>query len=76
MSVTLAQGVWLVLFAYAAVGVLVAGWLLLFGGMRRVDPKAAAVPLGVRLLFGPGIVALWPVLLRRAAGHRPVEDRA
>jgi hypothetical protein len=75
MSVAAAEFLWIALLIYAASGALVAAGLLL-GGMRRVDAKAAAAPLRVRLLFVPGIIALWPLLLRRFTGRRPEEDRS
>lgn len=69
-----AELVWLALAAYAALGALVAVGLLM-GGLRRMDPVAAAAPLRVRLLFVPGLIALWPLVLRRVSGRRPSEDR-
>ena len=74
MSETAAAIVWLALAAYAAPGLLLACWLVL-GGLRRVDPVAAAAPWWVRVLFLPGLAALWPVMLMRLAGRRPPEDR-
>jgi len=47
---------------YALVGVLVAVWFVGWGAGRR-DAAAGQAPLRVRLLFGPGAVAVWPVLL-------------
>jgi len=62
------------LAAYLAAGVLVAVALLL-GGLRRIDTAAAAAPMRVKLLLVPGMVALWPLMLRRALGWQPHEDR-
>jgi hypothetical protein len=53
----------------AAVVYVVAG--LLFGmafvtrGVARVDPLAREAGWGFRLVILPGVVALWPLLLRR-----------
>ena len=55
---------------YAAAGALFAV-ALLARGLRLVDPVAADGPVGFKLLILPGVVALWPVLLRRwIASHR------
>lgn len=47
---------------YAAIG-------LWFGivGIQRVDPLVKGSSVGFRLIILPGVVALWPLLLRR--GH-------
>jgi hypothetical protein len=74
MSETAATIVWLALAGYAAPGLLLACWLVL-GGLRRIDAVAAAAPWPLRLLFLPGLAALWPILLMRLAGRRPPEDR-
>ncbi len=71
------------LMAELAVGVLVVylvpglalAVVMLLGGLRRFDEAAAAAPLHVRLLWLPGMTALWPVMLARALGRRPSEDR-
>lgn len=74
MSYEAAGAVWLVFAAYAGVGLIVGLWLLL-GGLKRVDTLGAAAPLRVKLLILPGLIALWPLMLRRLAGARPREDR-
>jgi hypothetical protein len=74
MSLLAAELVIAVLAAYAAVGIALAMAMLL-GGLRRVDSAAAAAPLRVKLLWVPGMIALWPVMLARALGWRPREDR-
>ena len=54
---------------YAAAGALFA--VALFArGLRVVDPVAADGPVGFKLLIAPGVVALWPVLLRRWIASR------
>ena len=69
---------WLVrlLAIYAAVGVVFAPAFLLVG-VKRIDPVAAQGTWGFRLLILPGVIALWPILLRRwLAGQRvPPEER-
>jgi hypothetical protein len=75
MSVEVAAWIWRGLLGYLAIGGLVAAAVLL-GGMKRIDAKAARAPLHVRLLFAPGLVALWPLVLRRLGDWRPEEDRA
>ena len=58
---------------------------LLFGlafvvrGIERVDRGAAGATLGFRLIVLPGVVALWPLLLRRwlaGTGVPPLEENA
>lgn len=74
MSLFAADIVLGMLAAYLAAGVLFAVALLL-GGLRRFDSSAAAAPMHVKLLLVPGMVALWPLMLRRALGWQPREDR-
>lgn len=74
MSLFAADLVLGLLAAYLAVGLLVAVALLL-GGLRRIDTAAAAAPMRVKLLLVPGMVALWPLMLRRVLGWQPREDR-
>ena len=45
-------------------------------GLGRIDPAAQPAGLGFRLIILPGVVALWPVLLRRwLAGSLPPMER-
>ena len=57
---------WLVraLGAYAALG-LIFGLPFLARGIARVDPGAHGSGWGFRLIVLPGVVAFWPLLLRR-----------
>jgi hypothetical protein len=73
---TVQQAEWILaaLAIYAALGALVAAWLLA-GGVRRFDAAAAQAPWCVRLLWLPGMLALWPWLVVRALGWQPREDR-
>lgn len=70
----LAVSFWLLLAGYAAVGAVVAGWMLTFA-LKRVDHNAAIAPFYVKALWVPGLITLWPLVLLRAAGVRPPEDR-
>ena len=47
---------------YAVLGAIYAAWFVLTGAAKR-DPVAANASLRVRLLFLPGALALWPLLL-------------
>jgi hypothetical protein len=65
---------WIGLATYAAVGAFVLVFLW-SGVLARFDKAAAAAPWRVRLVLAPGMIALWPLMLARAAGRRPQEDR-
>jgi len=78
MSVPIAKIVVVLLYAYLVAGLLVAIWMHA-GGLRRVDTSAVRGTIGFRILITPGLVLLWPLILRRAiraAGHPPVERNA
>lgn len=53
-----------VIGVYLLVG-LVVGLFFVLGGVRGVDPVAAAAPVRVRMLFLPGSVAVWPIVVWR-----------
>lgn len=53
-----------VLTAYAALG-LAFGLPFVTFGIGRLDPNARGSGPGFRMLVLPGVVALWPLLLRR-----------
>lgn len=74
MPEALAISIWIAVGAYALVGALVALWLVFFG-FSRFDSNAATAPFALKLLWLPGCMALWPILLRRASGASPPEDR-
>ena len=40
-------------------------------GVERIDTQAHNAPLGFRLIIFPGVVAFWPLLLRRWLGGKP-----
>jgi len=58
-----ATGFVCLLAGYAALGALFA-LAFLTAGVGRVDAAARNAALSVRLLLLPGVVALWPLLLR------------
>jgi hypothetical protein len=69
--------VWLVraLGVYAGLGLLFA-IAFVTRGVGRIDPAAKGASWGFRLIVTPGVVALWPLLLRRwAAGAPPPVER-
>jgi hypothetical protein len=49
---------------YSAAGILFA-LLFVAVGIQRVDPATEHAPLTFRLIVVPGVVALWPLLLKR-----------
>lgn len=49
---------------YLGLGVLHALVFLLLG-LQRVDPIAKAAGAGVKVMVFPGIVLLWPIMLRK-----------
>ena len=58
---------------------LVVGLPLVARGLARVDGAAERATVGFRLIVLPGVVALWPLLLRRwlaGTGAPPVEQNA
>jgi hypothetical protein len=64
--------------AYLLCGALVAPVFVLFGA-GRVDPHAKGGTWGFRVLILPGVVFLWPLMVRRwlaGTAHPPVERTA
>jgi hypothetical protein len=51
---------------YLLIGLLV-GLAYMFGGAGKIDPaaKGKGLPLRVRLLILPGIIGLWPMMLKK-----------
>ena len=49
---------------YLTVGLVFALWFC-FRAVGKVDPMAAEIGIGMRLILVPGATALWPLLLRR-----------
>ena len=52
------------LFIYAALGFVFA-LPFLSVGVQKIDPQARGAKLGFRLLIVPGVIAFWPMLLKR-----------
>ena len=64
MSLGAARVVAALLEGYAVAGLVFAA-LFLPRGIVRVDPLVGHSPWRVRLLFAPGVVALWPIMAMR-----------
>jgi hypothetical protein len=75
--ISIANAAVLLLMGYAALGLLI-GIPFVFRGVNRLDPAATDGSWGFRLVILPGVVALWPLLLRRwiAGTQAPVERNA
>lgn len=65
LSLSLARGLSLVVFAYLLLGAVFAIFFLWRGGADRLDPVARGSGLAFRFLILPGVLALWPWLWRR-----------
>lgn len=61
-----AAGLVLALEVYAAVGLAFALVFVSFG-VQKIDPEAKGAGVGFRVLIIPGVMAFWPMLLRRWA---------
>lgn len=76
---TIGQLILILIGLYTAIGLAVA-LAFTFVGVKRLDTAAAKAPLRVRLLFIPGSVALWPIVLtlwkRASARPRPNQTEA
>jgi len=64
MSPAFASGLLYTGAAYVACGSIAAVPLLAFG-LGRIDPAAKSAPWTFRALVLPGVIALWPFLIRR-----------
>ena len=74
MAVQIATGFLWVLAGWVAMGLLV-GVPFVVRGVGRVDPLAREGSVGFRLAILPGVVALWPLVLRRwKAGGPPSSE--
>ncbi len=62
MSVATASLIATALGAYFGIGLLVAIAFAL-GAARRIDPDAAQMTWGARLIIMPGVAGLWPLML-------------
>jgi hypothetical protein len=72
MGIDVVHGTLAAAAIYVAIGVL-AGVPFVLYGIGRIDPAAKAAPWSFRALVFPGVVALWPLLIRRwiRAAKRP-----
>ncbi|MBO6575852.1 MAG: hypothetical protein JJ896_12680 [Rhodothermales bacterium] len=70
MPEPLAVWIWRLFALYVAVGVLVAIWRQ-FRGVDPEDPDVRAGSWGFRVLITPGLVALWPLVIRSARPAPP-----
>ena len=78
MGITIATWAVRVLGIYVLIGVLFAIPFLL-KGVSQIDPVAKDATRGFRIIILPGVIALWPLLLRRWLGgqkHPPEECNA
>lgn len=70
-----AEVVVLLCTVYIACGLVFAPFFV-WRGAGRIDPTAQSAGLGFRLMILPGVVGLWPILLRRwLAGRLPPVER-
>lgn len=58
-----------ILALYTLIGIPVALWFLVISG-PRLDSALKSAPLRIRLIFIPGAVCLWPIVLRRSSTLR------
>lgn len=75
MAEVLASLVIRAFYVYALVGAVFAIFFLI-RGVEQVDFQARGASVGFRLLIFPGVLALWPLLLKRwlrATGEPPEE---
>jgi hypothetical protein len=64
MTVGMARSLLYVLSAYVAIGIVVAVPFVA-SGIGKIDPAAKVAPWSFRVLVFPGVVAFWPLFLRR-----------
>jgi hypothetical protein len=56
--------IWLIT-VYAGIGLVFALFFVTLW-ISRIDPSATGVGIGFRLIILPGVIALWPILVRRS----------
>jgi len=71
MIVNVVNGALLTLAIYVAIGSILAVPFLIFG-IGRVDHAAKGTPWTFRVLVLPGVIALWPLMLRRWLSPRRI----
>jgi hypothetical protein len=69
MIVDVVEGALVVLAIYVAIGLLVSVPFVIFG-IGRVDPSAKGAPWTFRVVVLPGVIAMWPFVLRLWLGSR------
>ena len=75
MHLEIARWIVRITLLYAALGALFA-LPFVFTGVNRIDPGARTANWRFRLLIVPGVVAFWPLLLRRwFLGQPPPTER-
>jgi hypothetical protein len=67
----MAEAIVSVLSLYAGMGLAFAVPFLI-RGVERIDSQARGSGLGFRLIVLPGVVAFWPLLLRRWASGKSI----
>ncbi len=75
MPTQIANAALTLIYGYLAIGLFV-GTLMVTLGLVRIDLEARDVSFGFRLIILPGVVALWPLLLRRVirgSGEPPLQ---
>ncbi len=75
MSEQVARAILFAAYSYLSAGVIAAFIITL--GLSRIDSEAKGAGLAFRAIIFPGIVALWPMLLKRylrGSGEAPVQE--
>lgn len=74
MSESFAGLIWTLAAVYFGLGAVISVPVAAFM-ITKIDPHGAPLPLRVRLVLLPGMIALWPVILARLTGRKPFEDQ-
>ena len=74
LSLTLARWFWAWVFVYLGLGFLFAIPFLWRGGAEAIDPACREASRSFRWWVLPGVVALWPWLLRKRRTKTPGEE--
>ena len=64
MSTTIASWIWTIIGIYLVLGILFAV-LFLFIRLEKSDPAAAGSTKGFKAIILPGVILMWPTLLKR-----------
>ena len=54
-------------YSYLLIGLLIGLWFV-FKGVGKIDAATKSASWGLRLLWLPGSIAMWPLLLRKIIG--------